>query len=1002
MKSVMICKFSMVTVMLAIGISSAADFVVSNQLEVQALSTTSAPPNYWCTWSTQGTTLCEVQKAGNAVFAGDQGAAKQRDNLNEAVLFGDDGWATLFYPNERRDLFLLLDAGWDLPYCTSTGDAKDLSKRGACFPHPDRFPSLKGSPGERLKALNDRVKALGWRGIGVWIPAHVYGDMADGRMLTDEETSAVLADKMRICKEAGVEYWKIDWGMRDKSAAFRRLISDVRDRVFPGLILEHCWVGSPLNDVDRKKGCAQTSNGRLFGNKEWQRLSKDHLTILAASNVFRTYDVIAPFQYVTTLERCAYYSTLADEGDLPVMLTIQEWPYIIGPGLGHVFEISPTTGSRNGKSIPNDACVALAWQKIAPPFGHDKGIKTFCSDESLEDVWTYSEKDCSWFSAAAGKTVKQGAPAVVTRGLPIPKVEAEGPKPFVCGARYPNGAIALAFLPRTLNGKKYVECLADVTLDVKLEKGKPLGVFGRFQSLTILGGLSGAARVQARQLPYGKERDVTSLCRIAEDGSVTIPMGIFETPLGDYTPNVVIEAVDVAKKDSAPYAATIASSDMEPSRRFDEVFADGARICFLGDSITAGAHWCRDVSDFLYTRFPDRRFMFVNAGVGGDKVKECMLRLEEDVYPCKPDVVTVMFGMNDSNRYGGFVTNPTPRQVKMRNAALDDFRNSLSELSETLSKSLPNTKICWFTPTPYDEFAKLNSPARPGRAESLKKCAEIVRCHASSRGDRICELHAPMSEYNAWERVANPSFATLCGTDRVHPGVEGGFFMAQAILKSWGAPSCVSDVTIDAGSGKCTAAENAIVSSVTVDMRRISFDVLEKSLPMPVAGDANSVAEKTSFYEELNREYLRVKNLEQGDWTLSIDGNDVMTASAAQWSEGVNLSVLSTPQSEQARRVSALNARRIAAENKIRRIAPARHFLRAHVGNVDDWEEVRRVVKSFEGRKGFPVRLLPEYVREWPLREGYLREAQRLEEEIYAANKPETHRYMLWRSRISR
>ena len=94
-----------------------------------------------------------------------------------------------------------------------------------------------------------------------------------------------------------------------------------------------------------------------------------------------------------------------------------------------------------------------------------------------------------------------------------------------------------------------MECLADVTLDVNLEKGKPLGVFGRFQSLTILGGVSGAARVQARQLPYGKKRDVTSLCRIAEDGSVTIPMEVFEAPQGNYTPNVVIEAVDVAKKD---------------------------------------------------------------------------------------------------------------------------------------------------------------------------------------------------------------------------------------------------------------------------------------------------------------------------------------------------------------------------------------------------------------------------------------------------------------------
>ena len=519
------------------------------QLEARALSATSAPPNYWCTWATQGTTLREVQKAGKAVFAGDQGAPMQRDNLNESVLFGADGWATLFYPNERGALFLLLDGGWDLPYGTATRGAKDLSMRGACIPHPDRFPSLKGTPAERLKALNDKVKALGWRGIGVWIPEHVYGDMAEGRMLTDDEARDVLADKMRLCKEAGVEYWKIDWGMRNGNrAAFRRMMSDVRDKVYPGLILEHCWVGSPLNDVDRKNGCAQTSNGRLFGNEEWCRKRKDHLAVLAASDVFRTYDVLSPFQYVTTLERCAYYSTLADEGRLPVMLTIQERPYIIGPGLGYVLDISPT-GMINGKVVPNDACVALAWQKIAPPFGHDTELRTRCSDEVLEDVWTYSEKDCFWFTAAIGKTIKQAAPAIVTRGLPLPEVRTEGPKPFVCGARYPNGAVALAFLPRVVDGKSYVECLADVTLDAKLEKGKPLGVFGRFRTLTIKGGIADAPHIQARQLPYGKRRDVTALCTFAEDGSVTIPMEVFEKPQGDYTPNVVIEAVDVPKKD---------------------------------------------------------------------------------------------------------------------------------------------------------------------------------------------------------------------------------------------------------------------------------------------------------------------------------------------------------------------------------------------------------------------------------------------------------------------
>lgn len=521
--------------------------LASVQLEARVLGATSAPPNYWCTWNTQGTTLREAQKAGKTVFAGDQGAPKQRDNLNEAVLFGEDGWATLFYPNDRGALFLLLDAGWDLPYGTSTTDKKDLSMRGSCILHPDRFPSLNGTPAERLKALNDKVKSLGWRGIGVWLPAHVQGDMAEGRMLTDEEAREVLAEKMRLCKEAGVEYWKIDWGMRSRSVAFRCLVADVRDRVYPGLILEHCWVGAPLNDVDRKK-CTQTSNGRLFGNKEWCQNRKDHLSVMTASDVFRTYDVLSPFQYVTTLERCAYYSTLAEEGKLPVMLTIQERPYIIGPGLGYVLDISPT-GMRSGKAVPNDACVALAWQKIAPPFGHDTELKTQCSDEVLADEWTYSEKDCSWFTAAIGKTIKQAAPAIVTRGLPLPEVRTEGPKPFVCGARYPNGAVALAFLPRVVDGKSYVECLADVTLDVKLEKGKPLGVFGRFRSLTLKGGLADGVHIQARQLPYGKARDVTALCTIRDDGSITIPLAVYEKPQGAYTPNVVIEAVEPSKND---------------------------------------------------------------------------------------------------------------------------------------------------------------------------------------------------------------------------------------------------------------------------------------------------------------------------------------------------------------------------------------------------------------------------------------------------------------------
>ena len=42
------------------------------QLEARALGAKSVPPNYWCTWGVQGTTLHKVRKAEKAVFAGDQ------------------------------------------------------------------------------------------------------------------------------------------------------------------------------------------------------------------------------------------------------------------------------------------------------------------------------------------------------------------------------------------------------------------------------------------------------------------------------------------------------------------------------------------------------------------------------------------------------------------------------------------------------------------------------------------------------------------------------------------------------------------------------------------------------------------------------------------------------------------------------------------------------------------------------------------------------------------
>lgn len=64
-------------------------------------------PNYWCTWGIQNRMLGKVKRSPLA-FAGDQGAARARDNINEDFVFGKGGWTGIF-PKSRERLWMMLD-----------------------------------------------------------------------------------------------------------------------------------------------------------------------------------------------------------------------------------------------------------------------------------------------------------------------------------------------------------------------------------------------------------------------------------------------------------------------------------------------------------------------------------------------------------------------------------------------------------------------------------------------------------------------------------------------------------------------------------------------------------------------------------------------------------------------------------------------------------------------------------------------------------------------------
>lgn len=97
----------------------------------------------------------------------------------------------------------------------------------------------------------------------------------------------------------------------------------------------------------------------------------------------------------------------------------------------------------------------------------------------------------------------------------------------------------------------------------------------------------------------------------------------------------------------------------KPSSASLLIFQKGTRILFQGDSITdAGRNRnSGTLTDGGYplliaarfgAAFPERALVFMNRGVGGDKVTELKGRWKKDTLDLKPDILSILVGVNDA------------------------------------------------------------------------------------------------------------------------------------------------------------------------------------------------------------------------------------------------------------------------------------------------------------------------------------------------------------------
>ncbi len=200
-------------------------------------------------------------------------------------------------------------------------------------------------------------------------------------------------------------------------------------------------------------------------------------------------------------------------------------------------------------------------------------------------------------------------------------------------------------------------------------------------------------------------------------------------------------------------------------------FPDGARVCFVGDSLTAQNHVLPRVIAYYQTHFPNSDITFFNCGVAGGTAAYARTILEEDVLVHRPTHVVVAFGVNDSHR--DVLRFPAdPNRFAHLVEAFERYKENLTALCASILAYGIDLTLC--TPAPYAEYQESAQAPLCGGFALMLGYADFVRALAHEKGISLCDYHAALT--------ADMQGEILYQEDRIHPTLHGYYCMAKCFL----------------------------------------------------------------------------------------------------------------------------------------------------------------------------------------------------------------------------
>lgn len=210
--------------------------------------------------------------------------------------------------------------------------------------------------------------------------------------------------------------------------------------------------------------------------------------------------------------------------------------------------------------------------------------------------------------------------------------------------------------------------------------------------------------------------------------------------------------------------------------------AAGPLVVVFGDSVTAHRKGFVVYAELLADelRFQGGPVRVSNQGIGGNTTAMGMARFEQDVLAANPDVVVIMFGINDA----AVDVWKTPPAIESR-VSLENYRQNLTAMIRTLKVQGVRVVLMTSNPVHWNDKTKImygHPPYDPNAVDGfnghLRVYVAAAREIAKIEDVGLVEVFGAFEEHDAKSGMPAGSLTS----DGMHPGNDGQRLIADLLI----------------------------------------------------------------------------------------------------------------------------------------------------------------------------------------------------------------------------